>query len=93
MSSSRSRRPCCGGPTTAPTSARPEAVTAAQALLLYTGRAAPDRAARRRGQIETGYEGSFVVLDRDIFTIDPQEIDQVQVAQTWIRGERVYARR
>ena len=40
--------------------------------------------------IETGYEGSFVVLDRDIFTIDPDEIDQVQVAQTWIRGERVY---
>ena len=44
------------------------------------------------GRIETGYEGSFVVLDRDIFTIDPQEIDQVQVAQTWIRGERVYTR-
>jgi predicted amidohydrolase YtcJ len=71
---------------------QPEAVTAAQALLLYTGRARLIAPLDGVGRIETGYEGSFVVLDRDIFTIDPQDIDQVQVAQTWIRGERVFAK-
>ena len=71
---------------------QPEAVTVQQALLLYTGRARQVAPLGRVGLIEKGYEGSFVVLDRDIFTIDPNEIDQVQVAETWIRGERVYAR-
>jgi predicted amidohydrolase YtcJ len=69
---------------------RPEAVTVAQALLLYTGRARRIAPLDGVGVIETGYEGSFVVLDRDIFTIDPEHIDQVQVAQTWILGDLIY---
>ncbi len=71
---------------------QPEAVTVPQALLLYTGRAQLVAPLDGLGVIDTGYEGSFVVLDRDIFTIDPEEIDQVQVAETWLRGERVYQR-
>lgn len=69
-----------------------EGITVPQALLLYTGRARLVAPLDRVGLIETGYEGSFVVLDRDIFSIDADEIDQVQVAQTWIRGEQVYRR-
>lgn len=69
---------------------QPEAITLPQALLLYTGRARQVAPLDGVGLIETGYEGSFVILDRDIFTIDPDEIDQVQVAETWIRGEQVY---
>ncbi len=69
-----------------------EAVTVPQALLLYTGRARQVLPLDDAGVIDTGYEGSFVVLDRDIFCIDPEEIDRVQVAETWIRGERVYQR-
>jgi len=69
-----------------------EAVTVTEALLLYTGRARYVAPLDEVGLIEKGFEGSFVVLDRDIFSIDPEEIDQVQVAETWIRGERVYAR-
>jgi len=71
---------------------RAEAVTVPQALLLYTGRARRVLPLDAVGLIATGYEASFVVLDRDIFTVDPNEIDQVQIAQTWIRGERVYER-
>ena len=67
-----------------------EAVTVPQAILLYTGRAGQIAPLDRLGRIETGYEGSFVVLDRDIFTIDPEEIDQVRIAQTWISGECAY---
>ena len=69
-----------------------EAITVPQALLLYTGRARQVLPLDNVGVIETGYEGSFVVLDRDIFTIDPDEIDQVQVAETWLRGDRAYLR-
>jgi hypothetical protein len=71
---------------------QPEAITVSQALLLYTGRARQVVPLDGVGLIEKGYEGSFVVLDRDIFTIDPGEIDQVRVAETWIRGEQVYPR-
>ena len=46
----------------------------------------------RVGLIEKGYEGSFVVLDRDIFSIPPEEIDQVTVAETWIGGVQVFGR-
>jgi predicted amidohydrolase YtcJ len=69
-----------------------EAITVPQALLLYTGRARHVAPLDEVGLIEKGYEGCFVVLDRDIFTIDPGEIDQVRVAETWIRGEQVYPR-
>ncbi len=69
-----------------------EAVTVPQALLLYTSRARTVAPLDGLGVIDIGYEGSFVVLDRDIFTIDPHEIDQVKVAETWLRGELVYQR-
>ena len=69
-----------------------EALTVPQALLLYTGRARQVTPLDGVGRIENGYEASFVALDRDIFTIDPDEIDRVRVAETWIRGEQAYAR-
>ncbi|MGS0687747.1 amidohydrolase [Nakamurella sp. GG22] len=69
-----------------------EAVTVPQALLLYTGRPRLVAPLDGVGVIDTGYEGSFVVLDRDVFAIDAEDIDQVQVAETWLRGERVYQR-
>lgn len=66
-----------------------QAVTLPQAILLYTARAAR---LEGLGQIAEGFEGSFVVLDRDPFAIPEDELDQVQVAQTWLRGEQVYTR-
>lgn len=69
-----------------------EAVTVPQALLLYTGRARRVAPLDAVGLIEAGCEGSFVVLDRDVFTVDHAEIDEVRVAETWIRGERVHPR-
>jgi predicted amidohydrolase YtcJ len=69
-----------------------EAVTVAQALLLYTGRARLLAPFDGVGLIQPGFEGSFVVLDRDVFTVPPREIDRVRVAETWIRGEQVFRR-
>ena len=42
--------------------------------------------------IQPGFEGSFVVLDRDVFTVPPRDIGRVQVRETWLRGERVFRR-
>jgi predicted amidohydrolase YtcJ len=69
-----------------------EAVSVAQALLLYTGRARLVAPFDGVGLIQPGFEGSFVVLDRDVFTVPPREIDRVRVQETWIRGEQAFAR-
>ena len=69
-----------------------EAITVPQAFMLYTGRARLVSALDGVGLIDDGYEGSFVVLDRDVFTVSAHEIDQVQVAETWVRGVKVYQR-
>ncbi|HSH38308.1 MAG TPA: amidohydrolase [Chthoniobacterales bacterium] len=70
-----------------------QAITVPQAVLLYTARAA--RVAPFEGllgQIAPSFEGSFIVLDRDIFNISPDEIDRTRVKETWIAGEKVYER-
>jgi predicted amidohydrolase YtcJ len=41
------------------------------------------------GQIAHGFEPSFILLDRDIVTIDVDDIDRTVVQQTWTRGEKV----
>jgi predicted amidohydrolase YtcJ len=69
-----------------------QAITVPQAVLLYTGRASRVAPLDGVGMIAPGYEGSFVVLDRDIFTIPAEQIDQVRVDQTYVAGERVFAR-
>jgi hypothetical protein len=61
-----------------------------QALLLFTGRARDIAPLDDVGMIGAGFEASFVVLDRDVFTVPADEIDQVRIMQTWIAGERVY---
>ncbi|GGH46908.1 amidohydrolase [Microbacterium album] len=65
-------------------------VSAAQALLLYTDRAASLTDIGRVGRIEVGYEGSFAVLDRDVFTVPSEQIGETAVLETWIAGERVW---
>lgn len=67
-----------------------EAVTVAQAVLLYTGRARLLSSLDTLGVIEPGTEASFVVLDRDIFSVPAEEIDKVTVEETWLEGEIAY---
>lgn len=68
------------------------AITVAQALLLYTSRAALLSPLTGVGAIAPGLDGSFAVLDRDVFAVPDDEIAAVRVAETWIRGERVFVR-
>ncbi len=68
------------------------AITVPEALLLYTSRAALLSPLSGVGSLAPGFDGSFAVLDRDVFSVPADEIAAVRVAETWIRGERVFLR-
>ncbi len=42
------------------------------------------------GSLEPGKKADFIFLDRDIFDIDPSELWQVQVEETWVGGRRIH---
>jgi predicted amidohydrolase YtcJ len=44
------------------------------------------------GPDHRGLRGQLYIFDRDIFTVEMEEIDQTVVQQTWIRVEKVYER-
>jgi predicted amidohydrolase YtcJ len=44
------------------------------------------------GSLETGKRADFIVFDQDIMTIPAEEIPALRVVETWIDGERVFAR-
>jgi predicted amidohydrolase YtcJ len=44
------------------------------------------------GTLEVGKYADLALLERDPFAIDPMEIGSVQVEQTFVEGERVFAR-
>jgi predicted amidohydrolase YtcJ len=67
-----------------------QAISVPQALELYTSRAAAVMPMPGLGRIGAGGEASFVVLDRDIFTVPADEIHQVKPKETWIAAQRVY---
>lgn len=62
------------------------------AIRLYTAEAAPFVGFTDVGMLKPGYAADFIILDRDILDIPSDEIDQVQVLETWINGEKVYER-
>jgi hypothetical protein len=68
------------------------AITVPQALLLYTSRAASLSPLTGVGRLAPGFDGSFAVLDRDVFSVPAEQISAVRVAETWIRGDRVFVR-
>lgn len=70
-----------------------QAVTLSESLGMYTRDAAYAIGREREiGSLEPGKFADFVVLDEDIQTIDPAAIGVIRPRETWIDGERVFAR-
>ncbi|SDZ84886.1 amidohydrolase [Microbulbifer marinus] len=71
-----------------------ESMTLEQALRAFTLDAAyASHQEQVIGSLEPGKFADFVLLDRNIFTIDPQEIWKAQVLETWVEGEKVFTRK
>ena len=72
---------------------RDEAVPVMDAIKAYTWNAAYlEGSEDTKGSIEPGKHADFVVLDRDITTVDPEDIIDTKVLMTVIGGEVVYDR-
>ncbi|GAB3616726.1 hypothetical protein GCM10027416_12830 [Okibacterium endophyticum] len=45
-----------------------------------------------RGTLEEGKKADFIILDRDLFGIDENEIGAAQVSRTFVDGKSVHVR-
>ncbi|SDQ08456.1 amidohydrolase [Leucobacter chromiiresistens] len=68
-------------------------LTLAQALDAYTqGTARVNHLDHATGRIEPGYYADLAILDRNLFELAREDLHTARVDETWIGGERVYAR-
>ena len=44
----------------------------------------------KKGRIKEGFYADMVILDKDIFTVDPSEIKDIQPILTMVGGKVVY---
>ena len=69
-----------------------EKLTVKEAVYLYTmGSAYMSSEDNIKGSIEEDKLADFVVLDRDIFEVDPKEIKDIKVLKTIVDGDIVYS--
>ena len=67
-------------------------LTRGQALYAYTqGSAYAEFAEEHKGKLLPGYDADFILLDRDLYTVDAPRILKTKVLETFVAGQQVYA--
>lgn len=61
-----------------------------QAIKAYTVNAAKLLNYTDLGEIKQGYIADFIVLDKDIFSVDLEDIKNIKVEQTYMKGDKVW---
>jgi hypothetical protein len=69
-----------------------QAMTVTEALRAFTLDAAyAEHAENNLGTLEPGKWADFILVDQDIFAIEPAKIWSTKVLETWVAGKRVYS--
>ena len=70
----------------------PEArLSRGHALEAYTqGSAWAEFAEQRKGRLVPGFDADFILVDRDLYRVEPAAILGTQVLETWVAGKRVW---
>ena len=67
-------------------------ISRGEALFAYTqGSAYAEFAEKRKGKLEPGFDADFIVVDRDLYTVDPPELLKANVLGTYVGGRQVFA--
>ncbi|MGJ8662626.1 MAG: amidohydrolase [Marinicella sp.] len=68
-----------------------ESMTVEQAFQAFTINAAfAAHAESFSGSLEAGKQADFIIVDQDIFTINPQDIWKTKVLETWVGGQQIF---
>ena len=66
-------------------------LTRGQALYAYTqGSACAEFAEKHKGKLVPGYDADFILVDRDLYKVDPPAILQTAVRGTYVSGKEVF---
>lgn len=68
-----------------------QAITLTEAIATYTSACAKSMGLESEcGSLSVGKSADFIILDRDPFAIDPSDLAEVRVEETWFAGRRVF---
>jgi predicted amidohydrolase YtcJ len=69
-------------------------ITRGQALAAYTqGSAYAEFAERTKGKLLPGYAADFVLIDRDLYSVDSQSLLHANALETFVSGKQVFLAR
>jgi predicted amidohydrolase YtcJ len=67
-------------------------ITLTEAIEIYASTAAKiNFSEKQRGMLKPGMQADFIVLNRDPYRTRPQELKNIQVEQTYVKGRAVFA--